>query len=96
MASPAPTPQKSSEEKALEWILPINRSGWAIAAGYVAMFSFPLLFIAPIALILGIVGLLHANKKQKLGKGRAIFAIVYGGIMTVLFLILVVSIIGKA
>ncbi|MFZ3009512.1 MAG: hypothetical protein WA030_00630 [Candidatus Microsaccharimonas sp.] len=96
MASPAPTPQKSSEDKVLEWVLPINRSGWAIAAGYVAMFSFPLLFIAPIALILGIIGLLDAKKKQKLGKGRSIFAIVYGGIMTVLLIILVISIIGQA
>jgi len=96
MASPAPAPQKSSDEKALEWILPINRSGWAIAAGYVAMFSFPLLFIAPIALILGVIGLLHANKKQKLGKGRAIFAIVYGGIMTIALIALTIAIIGDA
>lgn len=94
MASPTPSPQKSSDDKVLEWVIPINRSGWAIAAGYVALFSFPILVVAPIALVLGIVGLIDANKKQIRGKGRATFAIVYGGLMTIALIWITIAILG--
>ena len=74
--------EKSTEQKVLEWTVPINRSPWALAAGYVALFSFPFIILGPIAVALGIVGLNDAKKRQKRGKGRSIFAIVYGGIAT--------------
>src|SRR4029079_3767661 len=40
--------QKTTEDKALEWIVPINRSGLAIAAGYVSLFSVFLVIAAPV------------------------------------------------
>ena len=66
----------------LQYVIPINTSGLAIAAGYVGLISV-LCFPAPVALILGILALRQLNKNPKLhGRGRAIFAIVMGVIFT--------------
>lgn len=92
--TPTPPPQKTTEQKVLEMTIPINRSGWAIAAGYVALFSFPFVFLGPVALILGIVGLLDARKKQLKGNGRSIFAIIYGGVMTIAFIWVIFGIVA--
>jgi hypothetical protein len=70
----------------MRMILPVGRSGWAIAAGYLALFSV-LLVPAPFALGTGIAALYDIKKNPvKLGKGRAIFGIAMGGIFTALFL----------
>ena len=76
-----------SDEESLKYILPIGRSGYAIAAGYLALFSVLLVF-APFALLFGILALrdirLHPEKK---GKGRAWFGIVMGALFTLLGLL---------
>jgi len=65
-------------------LLPVNTSGLAIAAGYLGLISV-LCVPAPFALLLGIIALVQVNKNPKLwGKGRAIFAIVMGGIFSLL------------
>ena len=59
-------------------LVPVGRSGWAIAAGYAGLFA-ALVFPAPIALILGIIAIRHIKKNPKLhGMGRAIFGLVMG------------------
>lgn len=74
----------------LQYVIPINTSGLAIAAGYVGLISV-LCFPAPVALILGILALRQLNKNPKLhGRGRAVFAIVMGVIFTLLPLAFVV------
>jgi len=74
----------------LQYVIPINTSGLAIAAGYVGLISV-LCFPAPVALILGILALRQLNRNPKLhGRGRAIFAIVMGVIFTLLPLAFVV------
>ena len=74
----------------LQYVIPINTSGLAIAAGYVGLISV-LCFPAPVALILGLLALRQLNKNPKLhGRGRAIFAIVMGVLFTLLPLALVV------
>ena len=71
-------------DEGLQYVIPINTSGLAIAAGYVGLISV-LCFPAPIALILGFLALNHLKKNPKLhGKGRAIFAIVMGAIFTLI------------
>ena len=71
-----------------QYVIPINTSGLAIAAGYVGLISV-LCFPAPFALLLGILALVQLRKNPKLhGKGRAIFAIVMGGLFTILPVIL--------
>jgi hypothetical protein len=64
------------------WVLPVGRSGWAIAAGYAGLFAL-LLIPAPIALILGIGAVLDIRRHpKKRGMGRAIFAILTGALGT--------------
>lgn len=75
-----------SSSSGLQYIIPIGRSIWAVAAGYlalIAIFAFP----APLALLCGIMGLLDIKKNpKKLGKPRAIFGIVMGTLGTALLL----------
>lgn len=80
----------------LEYVIPINTSLWAIAAGYFGLFCV-LVFPAPIALILGIIALwdirIRRDREEKIaGKGRAIFAIVMGALFTAVLLFMVAAI----
>ena len=64
-------------------ILPLGRSGYAIAAGYLGLFSV-LLVPAPFAVLFGILAVLDIKKhKDKHGMGRAIFGIVMGAVFTI-------------
>ena len=71
------TPQPTMEDDpAMRLLLPVGRSLYAIAAGYLGLFSV-LLFPAPFSLLFGILALWDINKHpNKGGKGRAIFGIV--------------------
>jgi hypothetical protein len=64
--------------------IPTQVSGWAIAAGYLGLFSIAL-FGAPFAIFAGIMALrdIKANP-HKLGKGRAWFGIIIGSLMILL------------
>jgi hypothetical protein len=62
-------------------LMPVGRSGWAIAAGYAGLFF--IVIGAPFALIFGIPGIREIRKSRstdqpKFGMGRAIFGIVMG------------------
>ncbi|HXD86801.1 MAG TPA: DUF4190 domain-containing protein [Urbifossiella sp.] len=83
-------------DEGLQYVIPINTSGLAIAAGYVGLISV-LCFPAPFALILGILALRQLKRNPKLhGKGRAIFAIVMGILFTIpLPIILIAAALGK-
>ncbi len=77
-------------------LIPVGRSGWAIAAGYMGLFAVLVIF-APISLVLGIVALIHLKRRPDLhGKGRAIFGIVMGGLFSILFVFMVIALVlGK-
>ncbi len=80
-------PVPPSRDKTLEMIVPIDRSAWAIAAGYVALFTIPFVIVGPIALGLGLASLSNLKKNpDQAGRGRTWFAIIYGGFGTVLLL----------
>jgi hypothetical protein len=83
------------DDAGIRMLLPVGRSGWAIAAGYVGLFSV-LLFPAPLALALGILGVWDIRRscgtsKRKYGLGRAIFGIVMGAIFTPLLIVAAIS-----
>jgi hypothetical protein len=62
----------------MRMLLPVGRSGWAIAAGYLGLLSFACL-PAPLAVVTGILAVLDIRKNpKKHGMGRAIFGIVMG------------------
>jgi hypothetical protein len=68
--------------RSMEALLPVNRTGLAIAAGYAGLFSMLLIF-APIALVLGILALIDLTKKPDVGgRGRAWFGVVAGALGT--------------
>ena len=90
---PAARPQAQEPDPDLTWLLPIGRSGFAIAAGYLALFSV-LLFPAPFAFLFGILALSDIRRHpEKKGKGRAWFGIVMGAIFTLLLFALILGLI---
>ena len=75
-ASPA------QRDRSIEMLLPVNRSGLAIAAGYAGLFAILLVF-APIALVLGVLALRELSTKPTVGgRGRAWFGVVAGAFGT--------------
>jgi sugar phosphate permease len=66
------------DSAAMRMLLPIGRSGLAIAAGYLGLFAI-ILIPAPIALAVGIAAILHLRSHpEKHGMGRAVFGTVMG------------------
>ena len=79
------------EDAGMRLLLPVGRSGWAIAAGYLGLFSFLVVF-APICLVVSIVAALHLRRNPKLhGWGRTIFGLVMGGLGTVIFIFMAIA-----
>lgn len=87
----SPAPEDSA---GMRMLLPVGRSGLAIAAGYLGLFSV-LILPAPLAIILGILAIrdIRASRltpKPKHGMGRAVFGIIMGAVgALILFLILI-------
>ncbi len=93
MAPAPPFPgQNLGDNAAVRMLLPVGRSGWAIAAGYAGLFApiaglfatinrrmAPIGWVPSVAIILGVVAIIHIRSNRKLhGMGRAIFGIVMG------------------
>ena len=77
----------------IRMLLPVGRSGWAIAAGYLGLFSF-LVLPAPIALIISVIAIWDIRRdKTKHGMGRAIFGLVMGLLGTGLILFWLVAVV---
>jgi len=89
---PGNTPfEPLGQNAAIRMLIPVGRSGWAIAAGYFGLFSI-LFFPAPLALILAIVAILDIKRHpEKHGMGRAIFGLVMGGLFSLLLVVMLVS-----
>lgn len=82
--------QPPSLDRSLEWVLPVRRSGLSIAAGYVSLFSVFVWIAAPIGVVLGILALRDLKRQPHLlGKGRAWFAIIFGGSIALVLLAVV-------
>jgi len=80
----------------VRWLVPVDRSGWSLAAGYLGLLSV-LPFFGIAAVITGVLGLRSSKRNPKLGgRGRAVFGIVMGTLFTLGYLSLVVLlVIGK-
>jgi hypothetical protein len=87
-AAPAPS---LGENAGMRMLLPVGRSGWAIAAGYLGLFSFLVVF-APIGLVVSIVAAIHLKRRPDLhGWGRTIFGLVMGGLGTLVFVLFAIA-----
>ena len=76
-------------------LLPVGRSGMAIAAGYLALFSL-FLIPAPFALLCGYLGMRDIKKSKdspnpKHGMGRCVFGMIVGAIGTALLVVSILS-----
>ena len=80
----------------MRMILPVGRSGLAIAAGYAGLFAI-LCVPAPVALLLGILAVVDIRRHpEKRGMGRAVFALIMGGFFSALLLLFALVLIGAA
>ena len=93
----AATPASPSigDNAGVRMLLPVGRSGWAIAAGYLGLFSL-ILIPAPLAVIISTVAIWDikrskAKGKQKHGLGRAIFGLIAGIIGSVLLIVSLIA-----
>lgn len=92
--APPPLPTSLSPKQSIEsnigmrMLLPVGRSGWAIAAGYMGLTCLAL-FPAPIAILVSIIAILDLQRSKKQGKkkygmGRAIFGLIAGILGTIM------------
>jgi Protein of unknown function (DUF2510)/Domain of unknown function (DUF4190) len=83
-------PASSGPNHDLDYLLPVNRDGFAIASGYLGLFSLipnPLTSTAAIAC--GWLALRRIPLSGKLGRGRAWFGIIAGGLSLAFFIVVV-------
>jgi len=89
--TPPPAARHLGDDAGIRLLLPVGRSGWAIAAGYLGLFSLVLL-PAPIALLVSIIAIrdIRGSKSSdhpKHGMGRAIFGLIMGILGTAVLLL---------
>lgn len=77
---------RMGDDLGMRLLLPVGRSGWAIAAGYLGLFSLMIL-PGPLALICSIIAIRDIRKsartsQPKFGMGRAVFGLIMGIIGT--------------
>jgi hypothetical protein len=79
------------DDAAMRWLLPVGRSPWAIAAGYLGLFSILGVF-GPFAVVAGLLGVRQIRHNERLhGMGRAVFGIVAGSVATVVYLAILIG-----
>jgi len=92
----ANTDPEDPNRQVLRMVAPIDRSGWAIAAGYLGLFAV-LVLPAPVALLVSIVAVWDVATREKRkgekvhGMGRAIFGLVMGLLFSLLLLAAVIN-----
>jgi hypothetical protein len=92
-----PHPPPGGTDPAMRWLIPIDRSGWAIAAGYLGLFSFFGGFLGPVAVIVSIVAIRDIKKHpDRHGMGRAIFGLIAGIIGTIILAFVIVAIVSDS
>lgn len=83
-----PVPEDPGQNAGLRMVIPVGRSGWAIAAGYFGLFSV-IGCGGPFALICGFLALGEMKRNPKLhGAGRAWFGIIMGVVGTLLLILM--------
>lgn len=91
---PPQYPQKLGDNAGVRMLMPVGRSGWAIAAGYLGLFGLTVI-LAPLALIVSIIAIWDIKQSRKTdnvkhGMGRAIFGLIVGilGTGAILFFVI--------
>ena len=75
----------NDDDAVLRMLVPIGRSGWAIAAGYLGLLSL-LPFVGVLAVVIGVIAVRDLRKHpDKHGAGRAWFGIIAGGLSVLIY-----------
>lgn len=94
--TPFRPPPDIGADPAVRMLIPVGRSGLAIAAGYAGLFAL-IPFLAPLAVLLGILAIRDLKRHpDKHGMGRAIFGLVMGIVFTIVLAVMVIGMIGAA
>jgi hypothetical protein len=89
-------PQRIEDDPAMRWVIPVGTSGWAIAAGYLGLFSL-LCLPGPLALFCGVMAILQLRRNPRMsGWGRAILGLVLGSVGTLILLMSLLSGVAQA
>ena len=84
------------EDRVTRILIPVGRSGWAIAAGYAGLFCL-LILPGPIALGLAIVAIIDLKRHpEKHGWGRTIFGLIAGFLGTAVLAVMAVAMLAAA
>ena len=94
-SSKTESPLKLGDSAGMRMLLPVGRSGWAIAAGYLGLFGLVVL-PAPLALIVSIIAIFDIQnskkiKKPKHGMGRAVFGLIVGLIGSAVLVVIMLN-----
>jgi DNA-directed RNA polymerase subunit RPC12/RpoP len=94
--APMAEPENIGDDAVVRMLIPVGRSIWAIASGYLGLISV-LLVPAPFALFTGIMAVREMKRNPKAhGMGRAIFGMIMGTLGTVgLFIVICALIVTK-
>jgi hypothetical protein len=85
-------PGSTAANHDLDYLLPVNRDGFAIASGYLALFSLiPNPVTSTAAIAFGWIALRRIPISGKLGRGRAWFGIIVGSLSLGLFMVAVLA-----
>ena len=92
----APRRNDPGDDAGMRMLIPVGRSGWAIAAGYLGLISV-LLIPAPFAILCSALAIADMKRNpKKHGMGRAVFGLVMGiGGTVVLLLVVVAAVLAK-
>ena len=75
----------------MSWLLPVGRSGFAIAAGYLGLFS-PIPFVGLLALVFSGLAIWDLRRNpEKRGWGRVVFGLIMGLLFSVSYAALIFS-----
>src|SRR5439155_1847526 len=84
---PAPPPG-IGDDAAMRMLLPVGRSGWAIAAGYCGLLSLLCWLLGPAAILCGVMALREMKMHpERHGMGRVWTGFILGGIGTLILCI---------
>ena len=96
-APPAPTARPMARNDGIEYLVPVNTDGWAIASGYLGLFSLiPNPFTSVAAIACGLVAMQRIKQTGKHGKGRAIVGLAFGGLSLAVFALILVASAGSS
>lgn len=90
---PAPGSGRLGDDAGVRLLIPVGRSLWAVAAGYLGLFAF-LILPAPVSLLVSLIAIRKIQESRQTAKplygmGRAVFGLVMGviGCLALLFAI---------